>query len=1017
MEKKLQNKMLLLIISFSLIAAMIAASGIVFASASTPTVWTDKDDYAPGETVVITGTGFPANKKLIVQIIRPQGSDMLPVKTDGSGSFTLEYKLTKKRAMDGTYQVLVIDPLTGDVLAATTFTDAGDESFWGYNLQDNKWTHGNLGKDYYEGDFVSYQLVITKDSKVWGDASFDIKYNFHQDSSNAIYIDGFDISTDKGFQYVFDGTLIPNGQQWPSPAWTHIPTPEAGDPWTSGPRITNFMEPLTTPETPADPSDFRYFTVEGIPWPTSGTENMTLFFRAHLALNIIWSNGIADNLPTSLDGDEFETWGGATHYGSSFATGSSRHFYLESPGIGQKTIPIPIVNYPDELIFGYKYVDGVRYNGWNISIASDLGLEGAPPDVYEDWALTGTGMFLNGTAWPIGYYEFTGLLPADFEICEQAEEGDITYDYGDWVTGPQIFTPPCITIPLERGDKEQVDFYNIEGWPILDILKGCDAKVLVASPIIYTINLTNTGLQDAEGVEVTDVLPAGVSYTGGATATSGSITESPAGTLVWTGDIPKVVGSVNITIPVTATATGAITDTATYTQAPANTVYTHTSASCTTVVFDPSLTLDKEANETKILTGEGVEYEFTLENTGDMALVVDVVDSELGLVLNDYPLAVSEIFTWTNETTLTANTTNTATATGSCQFGDFGDTASDEVFVFDPDISITKTCSPDTQLPLGSITWVIEIENTGDYPLTATAKDDYLGVIYGPDCPLAVGEKVTITITYNDLGPGTYTNTANVTGYSQFGEVFDEASSTCEVEALYLKVFSDAGAIGGFTEPDISCEGLCSTVYELHSGPRIWWNITYYFENSEDFLGDEFDGETHAFRLWDKWGGNLMALNSTPTDFNEATNVVTLANGKTIHINPRDSGPGSYRDYVGEGIELTDCCGGTAWITMHTGDQQQGTNPGQGGGTDDDGKSYDTDVVWEIGELDPGEGRSLTIVIAPGKNPGGILQFSSPGCEYINTGPRVRVYVDDSFTEFEYAIDRTNQLRVCVEPD
>ena len=162
MENKLQNKMLLLIISFSLIAAMIAASGIVFASASTPTVWTDKDDYAPGETVVITGTGFPANKKLIVQIIRPQGSDMLPVKTDGSGSFTLEYKLTKKRAMDGTYQVLVIDPVTGDVLAATTFTDAGDESFWGYNLESNVWTHGNLGKDYYEGDWVSYQLVISR---------------------------------------------------------------------------------------------------------------------------------------------------------------------------------------------------------------------------------------------------------------------------------------------------------------------------------------------------------------------------------------------------------------------------------------------------------------------------------------------------------------------------------------------------------------------------------------------------------------------------------------------------------------------------------------------------------------------------------------------------------------------------------------------------------------------------------------------------------------------------------------
>jgi hypothetical protein len=367
-------------------------------------------------------------------------------------------------------------------------------------------------------------------------------------------------------------------------------------------------------------------------------------------------------------------------------------------------------------------------------------------------------------------------------------------------------------------------------------------------------------------------------------------------------------------------------------------------------------------------------------------------------------------------TTLDEGVTNTATASGTCQFGTYTDTDSDSVLVYLPDIEITKTCSPDTQLPLGSITWVIHVENTGNYSLLATVKDSMLGVIV-VDHLLAPGQTYTATVTYDDLGPGEYTNTANVTGHSQFGEVFDEDSSTCEVEALYLKVFEDAGAIGGFTEPDISCEGLCSTVYELHSGPRIWWNVTYYFENSEDFLGDEFDGETHAFRLWDKWGGNLMALNSTPTDFNEATNVVTLANGKSFHINPRDSTPGSYRDYVGDGIELTDCCGGTAWITMHTGDQQEGTNPGKGGGTDKDGTSYDTDVVWEIGELAPGEGRSLTIVVAPGKNPGGILQFSSPGCEYINTGPRVRVYVDDSFTDFEYAIDRTNQLRVCVEPD
>jgi hypothetical protein len=342
MEKKLQNKMLLLIISFSLIAATIAASGIVFASASTPTVWTDKDDYAPGETVVITGTGFPANKKLIVQIIRPQGSDMLPVKTDGSGSFTLEYKLTKKRAMDGTYQVLVIDPVTGDVLAATTFTDAGNESFWGYNTASSSWTHGNLGKEYYEGDYVSYQLVISEDSKVWGATSFTIEFNFHQDSSDAIYISGFDtsITSGTGFQYS-TGPLLTDAQETPAglTGWIPIPVPVAtGD---TGPtEIIDFMDPVSA-DSEADPSNFREFTVSGIPWTsleTSGDDHVILFFRARLALTIVWSNGLEGNLPDTLDGGEFDGWT-AAHPGSSFATGSSRHFVLEYPGIGDKTIP------------------------------------------------------------------------------------------------------------------------------------------------------------------------------------------------------------------------------------------------------------------------------------------------------------------------------------------------------------------------------------------------------------------------------------------------------------------------------------------------------------------------------------------------------------------------------------------------------------------------------------------------------------------------------------------------------
>lgn len=153
-----------------------------------------------------------------------------------------------------------------------------------------------------------------------------------------------------------------------------------------------------------------------------------------------------------------------------------------------------------------------------------------------------------------------------------------------------------------------------------------------------------------------------------------------------------------------------------------------------------------------------------------------------------------------------------------------------------------------------------------------------------------------------------------------------------------------------------------------------------------------------------------MALPSPPEAFDPETNTVALENGDSFEINPQ-----GYKSYLGEGIPLTDCSGGSAWITPHTGDQQEQTNPGKGRGTQKDGKSYDADVRWEIGWLAPGEARELVIYIAPGKNPGHKLLFSTPGCYWINTGPRVRVYGDSGYEDFLYAIARTVQLCVCVE--
>jgi hypothetical protein len=210
-----------------------------------------------------------------------------------------------------------------------------------------------------------------------------------------------------------------------------------------------------------------------------------------------------------------------------------------------------------------------------------------------------------------------------------------------------------------------------------------------------------------------------------------------------------------------------------------------------------------------------------------------------------------------------------------------------------------------------------------------------------------------------------------------------------------------------FEAPLIFNGGLDTSVVGIHSGPNIYWIVTYYFANTPEYLGDQYDGEGHYFQMWDKWGGNLMVLDSPPVAFDGK--FVDLDNGEHFNINPS-----GYKNYVGPGLSFTDSNGNPATATLHTGDQQEKTNPGKGKGTDKDGKSYDMDIVWEIGWLEPTESASFSIYLAPGINPGNKLAFSSPGYYLVNTGPRTRVYADAEFTDFMYAISRTIQLGVLV---
>ncbi len=418
------------------------------------------------------------------------------------------------------------------------------EQFQGYNLETGKWVPSNLGSAYIEGDFVPYQLMIQSSSKIWGH-DFGISYDFFQPSSGAIYVDGFDTSVSTGFQYTGTNAFLADGTTVPPAGWgTHIPTPVAGESWVSGPRITNYMHAFpegTSDGSPAGtaPATNRYFNVTGLPWASFTNGYVILFFRAHLALTIIWKNGLESALPTALDGDAFQTWT-ASWFGSAEATGSSRHFALQFPGVGDKTIPIPIAAYPSTIIFGHKYVAGALFNGWQITLTGTLTLgSGLPPIPYSPPpVLTGSGTFASGAAWPTGYFEFTGLVTGNYLLTEENRAGFGHVNIVASGTGTGVVTnipAGTASFNLLAGGSEQVDFYNSA--------RSTTTTLLSATSITLGQSVTDTATVTGAGTTPTGTVEFSVSFNGGSFVPFSTKTLDGTGHATSSSYTPLAVGS------------------------------------------------------------------------------------------------------------------------------------------------------------------------------------------------------------------------------------------------------------------------------------------------------------------------------------------------------------------------------------------------------------------------------------------------------------------------------------------
>jgi len=142
------------------------------------------------------------------------------------------------------------------------------------------------------------------------------------------------------------------------------------------------------------------------------------------------------------------------------------------------------------------------------------------------------------------------------------------------------------TTPVTGSDSvDVVARAGPRGGADLSVVKSASSDATVGSPLTYTITVHNAGPNAATGVKMTDTLPPGVAFV---SATSGVGTCSQAsGTVTCNIGSLAVNGSVTITIVVTPTAAGDITNTAYVKGTTSDPTSTNNTATLTSTVVAP----------------------------------------------------------------------------------------------------------------------------------------------------------------------------------------------------------------------------------------------------------------------------------------------------------------------------------------------------------------------------------------------------------------------------------------------